>query len=424
MEDYFNDRCSLEAFSEGHDAPQASPIKALSPLSAFAGMESLSKTLRKATGKTAILYPVILNDRLELLLIHNGIIQQATPAQGITKERITQQAADFNDVLHNKKDYMVLSTQLYEWLFKPFAADLRSQGVDRIVYIPDGVLRLAPLSALHNGKSFVAKDYAVVINNSLQYSGTDDESRPMGKTLLAGLSKPDWSTVKLIPVAFQDYEVNKELKRRIKSGKYPKSALPPARNTDEYRELAVAGTSLKGVDKEVKLLGDILESKPLLNEDFTLQKLKNDLSGKENYEQIHIASHGYFGHSASGSFIMSWGKLLRLSEVESIMHVDSKQRGQLDLLTLSACESAKGDERAPLGFSGIAIKAKVRNTVGTLWPVTDDPTSEFINYFYRAMQETEGDKSYALQAAQNKMMEKSQYTHPKYWAAFILLGNW
>jgi CHAT domain-containing protein len=98
------------------------------------------------------------------------------------------------------------------------------------------------------------------------------------------------------------------------------------------------------------------------------------------------------------------------------------QGGTIDLLTLSACETAEGNDRAPLGFAGAAIRARARSVVGTLWPVSDEAASQFMESFYRSMRQH--GKAEAFAEAQRSLIESPRFSHPFYWAPLVLIGNW
>ncbi|GJL64912.1 MAG: hypothetical protein NPIRA04_35660 [Nitrospirales bacterium] len=96
----------------------------------------------------------------------------------------------------------------------------------------------------------------------------------------------------------------------------------------------------------------------------------------------------------------------------------------LDLLTLSACETAAGDDRAALGLAGVAIKAGARSALATLWFINDKATSELITEFYRQLQNVSVSKAMALQIAKKTLMSHPSYQHPGYWSPFLLINNW
>jgi len=96
----------------------------------------------------------------------------------------------------------------------------------------------------------------------------------------------------------------------------------------------------------------------------------------------------------------------------------------VELLMLSACETAKGDERAALGLAGVAVRAGARSAMGSLWSVSDEATSELVVDFYAALDEPGMSKAGALQSAQRKLMAEPKFRHPYYWAPFLVINNW
>jgi CHAT domain-containing protein len=95
-------------------------------------------------------------------------------------------------------------------------------------------------------------------------------------------------------------------------------------------------------------------------------------------------------------------------------------------MVLSACQTAEGDDRATLGLAGMAIKSGARSTLATLWSVNDDSTVQLINHFYHTLGKTEASitRAEALRQAQISLIQDEQYSHPFYWAPFVLIGNW
>ena len=434
LEDYFNLRCSLAASESDTSAPQQSPLNQLSPLSALGRMGNLGRVLQKATGQTGILYPIIFKDRLELLLAYdqgNGkgtqIVEKTL--KEVNEKEITKEAENLNDSLNRDEGHSgrwkPSSQKLYQWLIGPLQSELQSANINRLIYIPDGKLRLAPLSAFYDGKSFIAEHYSVVVNNGLQFVSLQREPGALGKTLLAGLSRPDGTSIDQLPLDFQDAAVEWALVNSPNRGVSKKTSLKakPLRGTSEYRQKMVEGMSLPSVNDEIHSLEGQLDSKILMNENFTHVNLENDLQTGD-YEFVHIASHGHFAHTAKESFIMTHDKTLHVDEVEKVMHVKPGKGNQIDLVTFSACETATGDDRAPLGFSGIAIKAKARNALGALWSVNDNATYQFMGKFYTALKANGGDKAEALQQAQKGMIKEPALANPFLWAAFILVGSW
>jgi len=104
----------------------------------------------------------------------------------------------------------------------------------------------------------------------------------------------------------------------------------------------------------------------------------------------------------------------------------SQFRGKpVELLTLSACQTAAGDDRAALGMAGVAIKAGARSALATLWFVNDQSTAILISQFYAELhRDSSVSKAKALQNAQLTLMGDRRYEHPCYWAPYLIIGNW
>jgi CHAT domain-containing protein len=96
----------------------------------------------------------------------------------------------------------------------------------------------------------------------------------------------------------------------------------------------------------------------------------------------------------------------------------------IELLTLSACETAQGDDRAALGLAGVAVQAGARSALGTLWSVNAAAAAELLTDFYRELRPDSVSKAVALQRAQKKLIADPSYGHPFYWSPFLLISNW
>jgi CHAT domain-containing protein len=96
----------------------------------------------------------------------------------------------------------------------------------------------------------------------------------------------------------------------------------------------------------------------------------------------------------------------------------------LELLTLSACDTAAGDDRAALGLAGMAIKAGARSALATLWNINDEASVDLVVDFYRELKDPSVSRAVALKRAQTKMLEDPRYEHPGFWSPFLLINNW
>jgi CHAT domain-containing protein len=181
--------------------------------------------------------------------------------------------------------------------------------------------------------------------------------------------------------------------------------------------------ALPGVDTEIKQLAEQNHSTYLLNDSFSLENF-TELLKEQPHDILHIASHGFFGSTAEDSFIMTHDKILNLNQLEALLNSDYFKLYPVDLLTLSACQTAEGDDRSPLGISGVAIKAKVHTALGSLWPVADEATAELMTTFYQSLAEPHESKAKALQKAMLELLKQPKFVNPSFWSPFILIGNW
>ncbi|MGL5076386.1 MAG: CHAT domain-containing protein, partial [Waterburya sp.] len=119
-----------------------------------------------------------------------------------------------------------------------------------------------------------------------------------------------------------------------------------------------------------------------------------------------------------------WDDRINIEELNRLLRGDSKQLRPIDLLVLSACQTATGDRLASLGLAGIAVRAGARSTIASLWAVNDSATVTLMTHFYQALSQNNMTKAEALRQAQILTMKNKPFVHPYYWSAFILVGNW
>jgi CHAT domain-containing protein len=181
--------------------------------------------------------------------------------------------------------------------------------------------------------------------------------------------------------------------------------------------------ALPGVRQEIEALARVLPGTVLLDRGFTLQALKAQMRATAP-PVVHIASHGVFGASAETTFLMTYDELLTLDGLQSLLRDERPRDSPIELLTLSACQTAEGDDRAPLGMSGTALKARARTVLGTLWPVADEAAQQVMEGFYRHLAEGRLSRAAALRDAQLTLLAKPGRSHPFFWAPFALIGDW
>jgi CHAT domain-containing protein/predicted negative regulator of RcsB-dependent stress response len=351
----------------------------------------------------AVVYPVILDQQLALLIeTPDGIEARQVP---VNAETLREKALEFaRAVREAAPGYLPLARELYDLLLRPLEPVLARNGTDTLIVVPDGALRLVPLAALHDGERFVVSKYAVAIAPGLTLGSAGPPTKTVGPVLLAGLSQPG-PVVNKLPAA----------------GLEALSSGLPTRGT---RAVSLTqGLALPGVSEEIQALRATTRGDRLLNEEFTASRFREEV-GSGKYRVVHIASHAVFSRSAQSSFILAYDDLLTLDELQTLLRSGEVQSNPIDLLSLSACQTAEGDDRAPLGIAGAALRARAGSALGSLWPVDDAATKTLMVRFYELLAKEGLSKGKALQRAQAELLANPTFQHPFYWAPFILVGDW
>ena len=366
------------------------------------------------------LYPVLLPDRIELLVQTRDGLRRVT--QAVPRAEVVATTRALAGALRNGSDaYLRAARQLYDWLVWPMEAELA--GSHTLVVVPDGPLRLVPFAALHDGQQALLQRVAVATVTGMSMTDATRPGTGAPQVLLAGVAVPGPVVEKI------------SMGNVLRPG--PGASAPglaPAMATRASRSVARAlgqrelearreELSLPGVRDEVAAIAAFTQGKVLLDEAFTLQAFEREAEGG-GYRLVHIASHGVFGGSAQSSFILAYDDLLNIRRLQGVLRSEQLQQSPIDLLTLSACETAEGNDRAPLGIAGAAMSARARSVLGTLWPVDDEAAREVMERFYRGLARDGLSKAQALRAAQLELLRKPDTRHPYYWAPFSLIGNW
>ena len=391
--------------------------------------------LNQVGENTAIMYPVLLQDRFEWLIGINGQLHQIQIKQNRAdlSRQIKEYAADLRRGLANDTN-----KTLYRLLFQPLESTLNQHNIKTLVYLPDGVLRLLPLSVLSNDKGYLIERFAIATLPGMDLIDAQLNSETSKKSLLVGLSQPSIEAVSQLPTPILSKLTNysafsspnpsqKSLDTTTRSARAALereliSMTDLQSNRSRTLEAIANALALPGVVSEINQLGENLPNQTLLNQDFTLGHFQKEAT-QSDYNIIHIASHGFFSGDSKDSFIMTYNKLLTIDNLE-LMLGNRKQNEPISLLTLSACQTAEGDDRAPMGLSGAAIKANAQSALGSLWPINDQAAYQLMTTFYQQWINQHHSKAKALQIAQQQLINNPKTNNPFYWAPFILVGNW
>jgi CHAT domain-containing protein len=180
---------------------------------------------------------------------------------------------------------------------------------------------------------------------------------------------------------------------------------------------------LPNVSEELKALHILFGSTTLVDREFLASNLEKKLKD-EHFTIVHVASHGEFGNEVDKTFLLTFDEKLSLDRLHHMVGVFRFRDDPLELLTLSACDTAAGDDRAALGLAGMAIKAGARSALATLWNINDEASVDLVMEFYRGLKDSSISRAIALQRAQKTMLSNPRYEHPGFWSPFLLINNW
>ncbi|NEQ20146.1 MAG: CHAT domain-containing protein [Microcoleus sp. SIO2G3] len=328
--------------------------------------------------KAAVIYPIVLDDRLEVILSLPGqdLRLYATPVPPQQVESLVEELRQNLLLPYTSESEIQPQAQtIYNWLIQPAQTVLAQSGIETLVFVLDGPLRNLPMAVLYDGKQYLVEKYSIALTPGLQLIDPRPLPQRQLKALTAGLTE---SRGNFAPLEF--------------------------------------------VESELQQIKSEIPSDVLLNQQFTSTTLDNKINSSP-VPVVHLATHGQFSSQAEETFILAWDKPINVNQLDQLLRtIEQSQSGTLELLVLSACETASGDKRAALGLAGVAVRAGARSTLASLWLVDDESTALLMSHFYQELK-TGVSKAEALRRAQLVLLQ-GKYQHPRLWAAFVLLGNW
>ena len=295
---------------------------------------------------TAVIYPIILDNRLEIIVKlaqQEKLYHYTTTATQEQVESIVASLQKYLPDLTRTSQVKQQSQQIYDLLIRPAEAELASSGIKTLVFVLDGSLRNIPMAVLYDQQQqkYLIEKYAIALTPGLQLVNPKPLQRVQLNALTAGVSE----------------------KRLVEGREF--TALP-----NVVRELQ-------------RIQSEVSKSELLFNQMFTPTNLQTQLKSTP-FSVIHLATHGKFSSNPEETFILTWDNLLKVKNLDNLLRQsDSSGSGIIELLVLSACKTAEGDTRAALGLAGVAVRAGARSTLATLWSVDDESTTELMSQFYR-----------------------------------------
>ena len=340
----------------------------------------LDRVIDQTNLSAAILYTIVLSDRLEVILklpqqalrYHTAQVTQAE-----VETTVDSLLAELKKPL-TSETLQSLSQQIYGWLIHPEEEALANQKIETLVFVLDGSLRSIPMAALYDGQHYLIENYSVAIAPGLQIPDPKPLDNRQIKALVAGLSEA----------------------------------------RENFPALGFVQAEIKGIQS------DVPSSEVLLNQSFTRDNFRKLLDSTD-FSIVHIATHGQFSSNVKDTFILAWDDPINVTELGSLLQARAtKNPHPIELLVLSACRTAVGDRRATLGLAGVAVRAGARSTIASLWNVDDDSGAALMGQFYKELGRPSVSKAEALRRAQRSLIANPQYKDPRFWSPYVLLGNW
>jgi CHAT domain-containing protein len=362
----------------------------------------------------AVIYPILFQDRLSVILKLPGTdnFRYSAVSESDLKAKFEKNLLGLRvtitlmSPLSRRRPGLISkvksqSNQLYQWLIKPFEADLETNlkhdtsQIKTLVFVLEGKLRNIPMSVLYDSerKRYLVERYAIAVAPSLELLAPKPLLKEQVRVLTTGTDKE----------------------------------APSYRQRGYYR--------LPNIKQELESINETApQSEALVDEKFTEINISDKINS-EPFNIVHIATHGQFSSNSDETFILAWDKPINVKDFDKLLQSENLQRSQraIELLILSACQTASGDERAALGLAGVAVRAGARSVLGSLWRVDDASTAELMKQFYQQLFQSNTlqlKKAEALRQVQIKFIKgeietnSEEYKKPYYWSPFIMVGNW
>ncbi|MEA5464365.1 CHAT domain-containing protein [Leptothoe sp. PORK10 BA2] len=327
----------------------------------------------------AVLYPIILSDRLAVILSikDQPLHYYATALSNTEIQNSLSQMRQSLSLAFPSQLRLQVSQKLYDWMIRPADRYLAAQDIQTLVLVPDGSLRSFPISALHDGEQYLIEKYSIAINSGLKLLEPQSLEPEQFNLLIGGLTEPRQGFAALPAASFEMEQIRAKVPAQL-----------------------------------------------FLNQDFTQANLQTQLNHAKS-SIVHLITHGQFSSTQDDTFILAWDRKIKADDLSNMLQTRQlKVNSPLDLLVLSACQTASGDNQAGLGLAGLALRSGARSTLASLWSVDDQSTAQLMVKFYDMLNQPETTKAEALRQAQIALLGQDGYQHPFFWAAFVMVGNW
>lgn len=369
---------SQEALSQARDVIEELQLAEIENYFRSACVDSASASIDNLDDSAATIYPIVLPNRLEVVASLPGLPlrhYRFWQTEQETNKTIGKLYQYLNPVF-SERERLLVSKEIYDWLITPVEPLLSENKIETLVFVLDGQFRRIPMAALHSGENYLLERYSVALTPGLKLLGPHFQDPKPLQALIMGLAE--------------------------------------SRN---------GFAALPGVRTEIEQVAASVNAEILFDEEFTREKLA-DAVDRLPYPILHLATHGQFSSDLEETFLLAWDRKISVGDLDGLLRSRRENSVPIELMVLSACQTAEGDDRAALGLAGMAIQSGARSTVASLWSVNDGSTAALMTAFYEELSNASVSKAEALRKAQIKILQDPEYSHPYYWSSFVLIGNW
>lgn len=371
-----SDNPTQENLAQAREVIEALQLAELDNFFQEACIDVSSQQIDQVDAQATVIYPIILSDKLAVISSSNGALNyHSTDISANDVEETLQTLLSKVHPASDNRDRIALSKQVYDWLIRPVEESGATTNTETMVFVLDGVFRNVPMAALYDGEQYLIEKYAVALSPGLQLMSSLSLDQIQPEAVVAGISE--------------------------------------ARN---------GLSALPAVEDEIKDISQLVSTETLFNEQFTSSGLAKDVEDS-SASIVHLATHGQFSSRLEDTFLSTWEGRLSVKELSEILQSRGRSSA-IELLVLSACDTASGDDRAVLGLAGLAVQSGARSTVATLWPVRDQAAAQMMRVLYENIGEEGVSKAEALRRAQLSLIADPTYSDPFFWSAYTLVGNW
>ncbi|WP_257207592.1 CHAT domain-containing protein [Nostoc linckia] len=345
---------------------------------------ALDKVIDSQDQTSAVIYAIILNDRLEVILKrpNKKLSHYATPPQQKIEEVVSrlyenlQEDGSYEEVQQDGQ-------KVYNWLIQPIEKDLKDSKIKNLIFVLDGPLRKIPMASLYDGQQYLVEKYAVSLALGLQVREPIALDRSKIKILAASLTQPPNNT------EFSGFSRLTNVEQEIK-------------------EIKKTGLAVNWIADRV----------------FTTKNFNKKLNST-NFDVVHLATHGLFSANRENTFVVTADGKLKIDEFDRLFLTQKQNRThRIELLVLSACQTATGNDQAVMGIAGTTVQAGASSAIASLWDLDDEASVPFIKEFYTHLGQPNISRAEALRLAQQALLKNPKYDHPRYWAPYVLVGSW